>query len=75
MPNPIGFIGQSAINLILVPWSATLFALAAGGVVAMVLRYRRGLVCGEESNQVGAAGGGFLRGRLRDGGLCLFVDQ
>ncbi len=41
VPNPIGFIELSTINLILVPWSATLVALAAGGVAAMVLRYRR----------------------------------
>ena len=41
VPNPIGFIDLSTINRILVPWSAALFTLAGGGVVAMILRYRR----------------------------------
>ena len=42
IPNPVGFIGPGVIDLILGPWAACLFALAAGGVAAMVLRYRRG---------------------------------
>jgi len=41
VPNPVGLIAVSTINRILIPWSASLFALAGGGVVAMVLRYRR----------------------------------
>ncbi len=41
MTNPIGFVAQSVIDVILIPWSACLFALACGGVGAMIVRYRR----------------------------------
>jgi len=50
VPNPVGFIPLNAINRILIPWSASLFVLAAGGVVAMVLRYRR--ASSVERNQI-----------------------
>ena len=41
MPNPVGFIGRDAIDVIFLPWLACLLAVALGGVVAMIVRYRR----------------------------------
>ena len=41
MPNPIGFIAPETVNQIMPPWVVSLLVLVAGGVTAMVIRYRR----------------------------------
>jgi signal transduction histidine kinase len=44
LANPIGFLEADTINIILAPWAVALMILAVGGVVAVVMRFRRAAV-------------------------------
>ena len=44
LANPIGFLEADTVGVILAPWVVALMILAVGGVVAIVMRFRRAAV-------------------------------